>query len=730
VKSFWKQFPSPAEFAARSTIAFDSTSGNSLQSVIDSSPPYSIIELPTKDIITGNILISRPIWLKGNSATIFGTGCQDALVVASEHAVISDLQVDLADSTNGGGICVKSGYAKFIKCEVRAISLSAFQVAGTAAVDIDGCDIGCSHNAPLLVREDAIVRITSSSVHGGKGYGILLDNNATAYVKSTTISENGMTGLTVQGNSSLNMSQCDVFGNGSCGIDVQSTGSVKIDGTVIRDHSHGTGLSVLRGAGAAFLNSRITNCSACLAKVSDGAGLRCAGSQFEGQLENVLVMVTSGGFFVSEGDKFQGRALSAVAVCDGARAQIHSLQLQSFDGVGLMAYDGGFLGLTQCAILQSTKIALHVRDQATVEFDGVTIAGCPAPAMTITRGVTGTIKNSRFVQNAVGAEFSFCGRLEVTACEFSQNAQNGAMMQEAFDAKFTSCAFRDNQEFGVDCVRKGCSPYFEACEWARNGRGGINVEDGAFADFKSCTILENRGIGLGVQGATARVIQVDLTQNNEASISVSERSTAQFESCTIHDNPGFGAQVYLDSKAKFAQCHFSQHPNSPALFVTNGAKARCRLCRFQNQVAAHCDVSQSATISLVECDLSLAARGTGVQVNLKGKLKLKGTHIHQESKYGIVIADEGSVIGTKASIYGCGTAGVFMVGSASASFTDSYITGNGDMGVHVQGGELTLKGCVLKQHRQYGVLLSVSGKFTDGGNEFRENMIEDIGRPA
>ena len=725
VKTTFREFPSIPTFNSVATVKFNPEWGN-LQNTLDTAEPYSTIELPDCNI-HAELVVRKPVLLRGTGESkITGNGTGHVMLVGGDLVILENLTIHQVDTQRGGAVEVVKGTTRLVGCKITSESLSCVGAHEEAVVEVERCHLSGSYNPALCASEKSLIRCTNTEVSNCKTYGALATKEATIYLRVCQLFGHQACAIAAMESGNVNVSQCEIYKNGNAGVEITSNGSIVLSECTIRDHDS-VGIIVQGQVGAEVTRCKFMRCSLGAIKMTEGGVLRSTQNSYADATENVMIMSHANSYVYSYKDFFQGGCLAAFAAFEGGRFDGEGLTIQNVPGCGALSYTQGHLSLRHSVFTGVGKISLQVRDNATLQLDTVESRNSGSNPLMITEGVKGFARNCKFDTGGnVGCEMVGIDDFEFTNCEFNSNKMAGFACQKVV-LKFTNCKFNQNGQIGVDVNGEGSKTTFTGCEFNKNGEAGFSCVNGAEATLDSSVIGDSGKIGLSASHCNMQVTNVEFRGNANAAISATDHAVIKFVKCNIHDNMGFGAQAHQSgTKVRFEDCTMVDQTQGLAIMAVESAKVKCVKCTIKNSLHPHCEIANSARCTLQECDVGTATGGICLQVHDGGVLQLKNTHVHGAPKFGVMVGTKGVMKGFDSKITDCGTCAFCAQAESTSELVKCEIVKGGDVAVQIQGGDVTLTDCVVKEHTSYGVIVAGGGKFHDNNTLFSMNGQKNV----
>jgi hypothetical protein len=390
-----------------------------------------------------------------------------------------------------------------------------------------------------------------------------------------------------------------------------------------------------------------------------------------------------------------------------------------------MLFEAGVIVMSDSTIQRVARFGFQATRSSVLQLTNVTITqmGCGILGNQIRGFARGcTFSNS----SNTGAEMTDVSEFEFEDCTFSGNETAGISYRESSAVRAINCRFDGNRRTGVDINGRECKPIFANCQFRDNGVIGANVVGGSAPKFVGGLVARSAKVGISVAEATFEADALEIAENRQAGLSISEGSKATFTRCLIRNHPTFSLQVHNDgATATFEGTHFTEC-GSVHLFVVQEGAVVCKGCKLDSSNSPHCEVREGGHITLDGCDVSRTVKGIGLQVREGGKLTLLNTKIHNEQKFGVMVGDGGFVEATSCTFIDCAVGALYVQGTGTVVVTTSRLENNGNYGLQVEGGTVTLNQCLVKNHRAYGVVLRPGAQFVDNETRYESNGQKDV----
>ena len=155
--------------------------------------------------------------------------------------------------------------------------------------------------------------------------------------------------------------------------------------------------------------------------------------------------------------------------------------------------------------------------------------------------------------------------------------------------------------------------------------------------------------------------------------------------------------------------------------ATEEGAAICTECVFESSKSSHVDARKGAAIALTKCDLSKSLSGISCQVHDGGFLHIIQTIIHDEKRYGIIVARNGYLEFMSSRLYNVNEIGISADKSSTTIIQSSVLSGNGDIGLQVVGGNLTLSNTLFQNFKDVAFISSKSDKMFISDLKYENN---------
>ncbi|KAH0791457.1 Hsp70 family protein [Histomonas meleagridis] len=716
----FQEFSKKADFTSAGTVKFNPATDGTIQSVLNKSPAYSLIEIPEGEY-NEELTILKPFYVRGNGKVkILGKGAGDVIAINGDYVVLENLHIKQIDTREGGGISIQGGYGKVINCEVESEVLSTIAVNGKANVEIINSKLSGSFNPCLHCSDECIVYCEHTKFKKSKTYGVYTCNNTTLYLDNCKVSKNAE-GAYIIDHSNLYAKKSEFKKNENSGIGILTDGKALVQDCDVHDHKGSAGIFGANGSAFHIDKCNFTNNDIAAVKVSEGSILRSTNNVYKDSEQNCIVLVNDNGFAYCENDSFSGKCIAALVAFENGSVEAKGISIRDVDGAGLLCYDSGNLKVSDSMIDKTTGVAMQIRNQSHIEFENVSITNTQKVGALIVSEVSGYIKNCKFMYvNGAGAEIAEITDLLIEDCEFNNNTTGGLAIHDKNSFTIMNCKFCNNV-IGCDISGENDSVKFDKCEFNNNTQIGIHTSANSSPNFSDCVVSGNGQIGLASTTSKVHLQGCDFNANQMAGLSFSDSCKAVLENCVIHDNKNFGLQVHTsNTHVKLIDCKILNHINTSSLICLNDAVVRCINCKFESSLHPHCEIREGGKVSMKKCDLSNTSKGIGIQVHDDGVFKINETVIHNEQKFGIMIGGKGKVKAKKSKILDCGSSGVYSQPGSFAQFEECEFINNGQTAFQVLG-EVVLKDCKIADHSAYGVTIADSGSLKEENTQFGNN---------
>jgi hypothetical protein len=718
------QIQANAAFKATQLFKYDAFSHGSLQTVIDQLDAFTFLQIPEGEY-KNDLYFTKPIYVRGEgTVSVVGSGKGDVMTCDGDFVVIDGITI-VQNGSAHGAVCVNSGYASLMNCNVISAALSPVIIFNAACVDLFNCDLSGAANPLLRVSDSAICRCDQTAIHDGKTYGVLVENNASLTLIRSSVNSNGAIGVKVVGKAHLQMNVTQVFKNGQSGVDLSSSGHLSIEDSAVYDHQQGS-LVIVHGDAAVVL-SRSQFIASGFAGVCafDGGVVQSSGNIYQDSHFSSLLVARGRGYVASQGDTFQGKAAVAVTTFSAGFILMKGGKIEGVSGGGVLCYERSKIVIENTTISQAARYGVQVRNGSILEMTNVHVVQTDGPCLCAMHDAHGFVRECQFgASQTVGWEFAHVHGFAVTGCEFVDCAVVGIIMRYGIGVLVKDSKITGNGEAGVDLWGANCSPIFVNCNILDNDVVGLNVRSGATGRVYDALVA---GKQFGISVADGHLVGERVTVSNclEAGITVTEGGKVTLGGSQVRENRGFGCQVQgKGSTVRFVKTTFARHATSILTF--GDAVAQCEQCNFEGAGQVHCEVRQAGILHLEGCDVGQAQSGIGLQVHETGVLQLSATKIHGDARFGIWIG-EGQCKALKSFVAECAGGGVYTQDGAEGEFESCTIHANGEIGMQVQGGSVRINNCTVSR-QAYGVVVRPPAKFSETATRYENNNKKDLYR--
>jgi hypothetical protein len=719
-------FDEKAAFRPPGQLIWSPTEHGTLQSVLDRLDAFALVRIPSGTYPTA-LTIRKPVQLQADGLVTFqGNGQAETVVCEADHVIIEGVTISQAENDAFVALSVTSGYVRLTNCSISSVLSGSLAVANSAILDLYGCEVFGSFHPGVYLTDSAIVRIASSKIYKTQTYGILIDTDATLFLESSLVYEHAAVGIVVEDAANIHVLGCEIRTNVYTGFEVTSSGYVHLENSTFQEE--GTGILAKGGAGLLLQGCRISQCPNAGLLVIDGAVVKASENTFSDGGEAALVLLQEKAYMCSERDKFTGTAATAIAVLSQSEFDGRGVSIDGLSGTGIVSYGEGSVSLIETTITRVQQYGIQVRDRSKVELRQVTVSDLPGPALVLSGNATGSVQQCKFLgTQTVGGEFRGVGKFEISDSEFSRHSAAGAIFRDAIAMTMNNCTFNGNGLEGVDILGQQCVPTFQKCKFQGNPIG-INVTEAAAPVLQGCIVSDSSNYGVSLAGAGGKFEAAQVTNCGEVGIGVAGGGRPTFHNCVIKDNPKIGCQIQgKETFTRFIGCQFSVTQAAIGVVGVAEGKAQCDKCKLEgtssNPVAS---ALNQGTVLLTESDVFGGSPGVALQGRDGGVLQLSKTTIHGKWSYGIVVANRGLCQGAESVITECQTGGISLEPQGLASFQACRVEKNGQHGIMIRAGKLTIAGCTISQHPAGGVISEQGSTFNEKDTKYSNNGPQDV----
>jgi hypothetical protein len=297
-----------------------------------------------------SLVLDRPVAILGQGApgeVVIESSRGPCLSLRAPGIELGDLLL-LAGSDGAPALAVQAGPARVARCELRAPSGFAAEVAGPGPglvlvdstlqggegglrvqaqgeVRLEGCRIEGTRRAGACLGEDARGAFQRCRWEPGAGLGLVLAPGARATLADCQVCGQDAGGLEVEADARAELSCCQVTGSGSVGVLVLERGQAALDHCDLGGHA----LAAVHGAAEA--NVQLRGC-----RLHDNPGLGAA--------------VLGTGLLTLDGCELRGNGEPAALARDGATLQMTGCQICDGRAFGVVCGPGGRGVLESCEI--------------------------------------------------------------------------------------------------------------------------------------------------------------------------------------------------------------------------------------------------------------------------------------------------------------------------------------------------------------------------------------------
>lgn len=691
-----------------------------LQETINNAQANTCILLPDCTI-SEEIVISKNIAIKGSGNTVItGPGRADVINVSAPYVHLENLIIKQIATTHGAAITATDGYLNIVKCKITSGSISAIQATQDAIVVINDSHLYGSYNPTIFLTGTSFVFASNTEFTDSKTYGILLNDNTTIHLNKCRIKVNGASGISVTGTSRLYAINTEIIGNGTNGVESTTRGEVLFYGCNISSSKAGAGLFINGRITVSVIQTTFVNNPRGSIRAVGGSTVYSTSNVFNDSGENVELFINDEGYIKSTNDEFTGNCIAAIAACGKGTYVGKNINIHDVTNAGVLGYGGGSIYINTIQFKNCKGGALQIRENSRFEGVSMTMYDCIQYGLLLSDNSSGFALNSKFQSaNGIGCEVANVTDFVFRDCEFSNNKVLGLLISERVKIDVFGCQFFNNGNFGSEIRGAEAKPIFAHCRFGSNGYAAVSINEGGNPTFINTQMNNNQKFGVTISGGNPVFKSVEFAENIQPAVSLSNGAKATFDDCHFHDNKSFAIQcIQQGTHAKFTKCFMINQKTSIDIFATDLGAVRCVLCRFSGCDQPHCEISKGAKVSLKDCDLGFAAKGIGIQVHDGGLLKMKGCQVHDENRHGILVGDGGHAKVFHSKFYNNGICGVVTTNASESSFEQCEFENNGDYAVQCSGGHCTVTKSIIKNHRQYGVVVSPGAQLDNVGNTF------------
>jgi hypothetical protein len=581
--------------------------------------------------------------------------------------------------------------------------LSAVSAAVDAAVELTNCTLSSSTDPTLLAGEGSQVRCSGVTFRSSATFGVLASGAATVYLDGCRVADCSAGGVLVGDNAHAHIALCDIRKNGQAGIQVRGNGRAHIERVTVAENDSGL---LARGEAAVTVSGSELSQVACVG----GAVVRSVSNNLGG------IVAQDYGFVSSERDTLTGRTVAAVR---NGRVESKGATVRDVDGCGFLCRSGSELIVADAKVHGVSGCGFAVGEGARLEMRLCSVAKSRGPGLVADGG--GCAVKCTFVEcGAVGAEFN--GLFDVEECEFSRNGGAGAVFRNCSGIECRNCVFDGNKGPGADVA--ACAVAFTKCAF-RSNLIGIRGSDGAELKADECQI-EGGSTGIAAFGGTLKIVRGGIGKCSELGVGVFGGGRASFEGLTIKDVGGYGIEV-KGGEVTLSGCSVTVSVSGVGIAAVDESRVKCAKCKIvSSSVRPPCDIGGNAKLELEECDISGSGRGLGLQAHDGGTLDMNRSKLHGGWKFGIVVGEKGICQGSNSVVTECETGGVYVKEGGKAHFSESQFEKNGQLGICLDGGEIDLKDCGVRDHASCGILVQQPGILKESSTKYGNNGANDV----
>lgn len=698
------------------TLEFTKEKYGCLQEIIDKAPEQSLVLIP-EGVYDEYLIISKRIMLQPKNS-----GRVQILGIKSNSPYLLISNFDCKSDQVNGGLLIENGYVKISDCSFVTSRTSAISVINKSKLEAYKSTLSAANHPCLFTSKSSFAYLNCCHIKDSSFLGILAIDSSCLELIGTEVLNNLQGGLLIASYASISITNSKFIGNKCKCIECISLGNINITNTLFDG-----GQPSILAAGCTIVNitgCSFSNCQSYAIFAQNAASIISNECTYKDSGKFVMIATTSTGSFSSKNDRLIGEMHAGIASIDGGQAFIENLIAEGTTGTALFSAGESSLLCCSNSVLKGIKdISVQAGESSRMELENIEISESQNVGLVLQEGARCKIEKVR-IRNCKDAACNITNITNATfsQCEFVENSPAGVIFDKAAEVTFDNCLFKSNSSIGVAVSGENVKPTFINCIFEENGDLGLNVLEGSTVTIKSSSIRNNKKGGMNIDSSIGNLTEVEFNENNGTGLSVFRAGQATIEKCLFTKNAIVGCQVYHKSSiVKINNSTFKEHHRSCSILATEEGAAICTECVFESSKSSHVDARKGAAIALTKCDLSKSLSGISCQVHDGGFLHIIQTIIHDEKRYGIIVARNGYLEFMSSRLYNVNEIGISADKSSTTIIQSSVLSGNGDIGLQVVGGNLTLSNTLFQNFKDVAFISSKSDKMFISDLKYENN---------
>lgn len=681
-------------------------SAGTIASAIDGAPPQSALIIPPGVYRESIVIRNRDVHLIGEGSVVLSSSAAgDALTVDGGSVFVTNITIGTGESQCAAPLNVLSGICVLRKCRLQSDFMQCIVARGESRIYLSECVLCSKRSSVAAVGDGVKIEFSMCKLSAERSVGVLAHGHAQLRLVSSELCDCGDSGIVVLDQAAVSVSKSKLSRNRGDAIEINSESvSNVVLGSDIADHENGSGLNCTGKGKLRIENTRISNCI-CGLFCSNEFTIRSIQCTISDMISSALVYAIAKSTVFLTGDKLQGKCVAGVAVGGQAVVRCEGVSFTDIPATGA-AVSGAELVLSRCKFSGVGRIAIEAKEDAKLEVTSTEIEKTGKIGVYMLKNVAGFFKDSSVVSSGE-ANMHICenhAKFAVSKSKFRESKGSGMRIQNSDELSFASCAFDENEEFGIEIKGEKASMNFSNCTFESNKLIGANIFESAHPAFDSCSFSSNVNSGTSVHNSNPEFNKCIFSKNGEMGLCAFGGSKSIITNSIFKENNLFGSQIENENTLiTFKRCEFYDQIETGAIILNNFSSANISKCIIHDNNGPHVECRESSKANIEDSEFYSSKTGIGMIVFEKGFIKASQCNLHSETKASIVVDYEGDCDIDQCEISNCDICGIYFLKDSNGRITNNKIHDNRSVGINVTESSPVIQANTIENHTMCGV---------------------------
>lgn len=684
-----------------SSTKYDNTSyfGGNLSETIEKARNNSTIYIPEGEYHE-SIVISKDLHLIAQGKVIlYSNSKTDTITINGGHAIFTGFTIIQETSQAAGAVQLISGSALFEDCKFDSKYMPTIASKGESFAQFKNCIIEGNDADIVVLHQNAQIVFIGSTIQRSKTSGVILRNNSRAKFENTNFKNLGRAAIVAADRSQFLVTGSTINNIQQNAISISSSGEKCIIKQTSISDCQGFGIVSYMVSTPVVQECKFQNCQNGEIFVSDGAALRSIKNSFTNSTKTAILS-SKHSKIASESDNFENSKIGISSV-ENSSVFIVGSTFKQLETAFILTGEGVTSKISGIKI-ESFQTGVNILDKAKINM------------------MSSDINSSIAVSSAKEVEFQNCD-FHASNIEFDQveavRLEDNRLISSTINSIKSKLEIKTSI-FDSSSIYSSNSSLLVSDSCMSNGSAGILVEDGKI-EISNSKFQNIEGFAVSLTKNTTASVSSSLIEKSQIGFIVSDESKLNLQQTTIQ---GCINGIQANNKSHVDIKNSLMQNNKVGVVCQNNSIVESKNNKFE-QNNTHYLVRDDSSVTLSN-EILKSSLNHGI-IQEKGKISLSNCLVSSSNMSGI--ASKGNLTVQKCRIEKCNS-GIILFGQSSGEIKDSTIKANGEVGIKVVEGSVSIKNNNILEHSCYGIEINDPSTPTVFGNYLSKNRICNISR--